>query len=70
MWWPQLVELTTDLAPIQLPAAADCLKFPKGSTEDVPNLDPIYTFHISGKVVYNPVAIILRFWMMLIEPCF
>ena len=50
-WWPQLVELWTEMAPICLPVAADCLRFPKGSTEELPNLDPIYTFHISRKVV-------------------
>ena len=26
-WWPQLVKLRTEMAPIRLPAAADCLKF-------------------------------------------
>ena len=39
------------MAPIRLPAVADCLKFPRGSMEELPNLDPLYTFHISGKVV-------------------
>ena len=61
-WWPQLVELRTK-APICLPVAADCLKFPKGCTEELPNLDPLYTFHISGKDIYNPVATILRILM-------
>ena len=51
LWWPQLVELRTEMAPIRLPVAADCLKFPKGSTEELPNLDPLYSFHISGKAV-------------------
>ena len=51
MWWPQLVKLRTEMAPICLPAAADCLKFPKGSMEELPNLDPLYAFHISRKVV-------------------
>ena len=32
MWWPQLVELRTEMAPICLQAGADCLKLPKGST--------------------------------------
>ena len=50
-WWPQLVKLRTELAPIHLPAAADCLKFGKGSKEELPNLDPLYTFLISGKDV-------------------
>ena len=36
MWWPQLVELRTELAPIRLPAAADFLKFGKGSKEAKP----------------------------------
>ena len=30
--------------------AADCLRFPKGSTEELQNLDPLYFFHIRGKV--------------------
>ena len=51
IWWPQLVELRTEMAAIRLPAAEDCFKFPKGSTEELPKLDPLYTFHISGKVV-------------------
>ena len=50
MWWPQLVKLRTEMAPICLPVAADCLKFPKGSTEELPNLDPLYAFNLSGKV--------------------
>ena len=36
MWWPQLVELRTKIAPICLSAAVDCLRFPKGSTEELP----------------------------------
>ena len=48
-------------APIHLPPAEECLKFPKGSMEELPNLDPLYAFHISGKDVYNLVATILRF---------
>ena len=51
MCWPQLVELRTDLALIRMPAAADCLRFSKGSMEELPNLDPLYAFHIRGKVV-------------------
>ena len=51
MWWPQLVELRRELAPIHLPAAADCLKFHKESKEELPNLDPLYAFLISGKDV-------------------
>jgi hypothetical protein len=50
-WWPQLVDLRSKWAPIRLPAAADCLRLPKGRTEELPNLDPLYAFHISGKVV-------------------
>ena len=61
MWWPQLVKLRTELAPIRVPAARGCLKFHKGSKEELPNLDPFYTFLIKGKDVYNPVTIILRF---------
>ena len=30
MWWPQLVELRTEMAPIHLPAGADCLKLARG----------------------------------------
>ena len=51
MWGPQLVKLRTGMAPIQLPAAVDCLKFPKGSMEELPNLDLLYTYYISRKVV-------------------
>ena len=51
MWWSQLVKLRTEMAPICLPAVAVCLKFPKGSMEELPNLDPLETFHISGTVV-------------------
>ena len=51
MWWPQLVELRTKMAPICLPAAADCLKFCRGSTEELPNLDPLYAFLINRKDV-------------------
>ena len=38
---PQLVELRTEMAPIQLPAVADCLKLPNGSKEELPNMDPL-----------------------------
>ena len=51
MWWPQLVELRTEMAPIRLPAAVDCLKFPWGRMEELLNLDSLYAFHISGKVI-------------------
>ena len=49
--WPQLVELRKEMAPIRLPAAVDCLKFHKGSKEELPNLDPFYAFLISRKDV-------------------
>ena len=32
MWWPQLVKLRVK-APICLPPAEECLKFPKGSNK-------------------------------------
>ena len=51
MWWPQLVKLRMEMAPVRLPAAADCLKLPKGRTEELPRLDPLYAFHIRGKAV-------------------
>ena len=51
MWWPQLVELRTEMALICLPVAADCLRFPKRSMEELPKMDPLYTFHITGKVI-------------------
>ena len=47
------------MAPIHLPAAVDCLKFGKGSIEELPNLDPFYAFNISGKVA--PVPLIVKF---------
>ena len=49
MWLPQLVKLRMEMAPIQLPAAVDCLRLPRGSIEELPNLDPLYTFNIRGK---------------------
>ena len=49
-WWPQLVELRI-MAPICLPPAEECLKFPKGSMEELPNLDPLYAFLINRKIV-------------------
>ena len=51
MWWPQLVKLRTELAPVHLPAAADCLKFGKESKEELPNIDPLYTSLVNGKDV-------------------
>ena len=51
MWWPQLVQLRTQMTLIHLPVAADCLKFCKGSKEELPNLDPLYAFLISRKDV-------------------
>ena len=51
MWWPQLVELRIEMVSICLPAAEDCLRLLKGSTEELPNLDPLYAFHISRKVI-------------------
>ena len=40
-WWTHLVKLWTELTPICLLAAADCLKFHKGSKEELPKLDPL-----------------------------
>ena len=37
--------------PSAMPVAVDCLRFPKNSREELFNLDPLYTFHISGKVI-------------------
>ena len=39
------------MAPICLPTAADYLRLPRRSTEELPNLDLLYIFHISGKVI-------------------
>ena len=33
MWWLQVVKLRIEKAPICLPEAAKCLRFPRGSTE-------------------------------------
>ena len=49
MWWPQLVKLRTKMASVYLSAAADCLRFPKGSTEELPNLDQLYAFKSERK---------------------
>ena len=56
------------MAPIRLPVAVECLRFTKGSTEELPNWDPLYTSHISRKVVEYLVAMFRRFWIMLIKP--
>ena len=37
MWWPQLVELRVK-APIRLPPAEECLKFPKTQSKVLGNL--------------------------------
>ena len=58
-WWPQSVSLRTKLSPIQLPLAADDLRFPKGSMEELPKMDPLYTFHV--KASWCPAAAILTF---------
>ena len=39
------------MAPICLSVAFDHLRCPESSTEELSNLDSLYTFHISGKVV-------------------
>ena len=46
-----MVDLRTEIAPICLPVAADCLRFPRGSTEELTNLDLLYAFHIRRKVI-------------------
>ena len=51
--------LRTESAPIHLPAASDCLKFYKGSKEQLPNMDPLYTLHI--KASRNPAVKIQTF---------
>ena len=48
-WWPQLLKLRTECPPIRLPKAADCLVYRKGSSEELPKMDPLYAFHIKGK---------------------
>ena len=49
------------MALICLPSAVKCLRFPKGSTEDISKKDPLYTFNIQGKVILSLVEAIL-FW--------
>ena len=39
-----VVKLRTAMAPIHLPQVAVCFKFPKGSMEELPHLDPLYTY--------------------------
>ena len=56
MWWPQLVKLRTEMALICLPASANCLRFCKGSTDELPLMDPVYTFHIREK------GVIVQWW--------
>ena len=48
MWWPQLVELRTEMALIWLPAAADCLRLPRRRTEELPRgLEPVSYTHLT-----------------------
>ena len=42
MWWPQLVKLRAEMAPTHLSAAAYFLRFPKGSIEELPKMDPLF----------------------------
>ena len=46
-----MVKLRTKMALNFLPVAADYLRFPEGSTEELPNLDPLYALDINGKDV-------------------
>ena len=45
-WWSHLVEVRTMSAPVRLMKAADCLKFPRGNSQELPRMDPLYAFHI------------------------
>ena len=62
VWWPQLVELRTEMAPIHLPAAGKCLRFPKRSKEELPRMDELFAFHIKEKVIKSLMIVILMFW--------
>ena len=48
-WWPHLVKLRKEMAPIYLPVSVDCLNFHKWSKEELPNLNQFYAFLISRK---------------------
>jgi hypothetical protein len=48
-WWSHLVGVRTKNAPVRLKKAEDCLKFPRGISQELPRMDPLYTFHIKGK---------------------
>ena len=52
-------------APSCLPLAEEYFKFPRGSIEELPNLDPLYNSLINRKIVQNQKVMILRFSMML-----
>ena len=49
-WWSHLVGVRTKNAPVRLKKAEDCLKFPRGNSQELPQMDPLYAFHIQGKV--------------------
>ena len=55
MWWPQLVELRTEMAPIHLLAVADCLKFTKRSCV-LMAISAISKYHIVDKNTGNSVG--------------
>ena len=60
VWWPQLAALRTKMALIQFPCAADYLSYPReDSSEKLPRMDPLYTFHIEAS--WNPAVPILKF---------
>ena len=50
MWWPQLVELRTEWLH-SFCQQEDYFRLHRGSTEELSNSDPLYAFHISGKVI-------------------
>ena len=51
MWWPQLVKLRTEMTLICLPVVVKVCRFPDGSTEELPKMDPLHIFLAKGKVV-------------------
>ena len=58
--WPWLVKMRTELAPICFPSAARCLRFPRGSKEELHMM--MYAFCISRKTQW--IGLTVPNWMM------
>ena len=45
-------------------SSSEVVRFPKGSTEKLPEMDQLYAFYIKGKVIESPMVVLLMFWMV------